>query len=521
MTASPNSGPTQTLLSSRISDFRKRTVNAASSRPLQVAPTQFGNLFKPSTDALQTQRTDSAHGLPFDDNTPDQNMHAAYGPGPITSYSNQASTSMGSAQDRVQVQGWPQSSHTPQQRTAAMQRGSHLIQEFGQSLYQHHLALGMVDTAAGDVVPSTRSQQYAASPGAAFAPQAQILGTMSHVSSSQFNDPLSGESPASPMNFFHRNLNQARAGASQRHQSFSASVQTPNITSDFPQTTACTVADVFSAESQSLPKSSTASHDVSQGHSFSTGSLPFPSPQEQFGGSPVSPLSHGFHQPTPVRVDYENMRRSFSSNVDLTPQHSLLSQHSTANAVPLKRSLPPASPTIGRKRQRLSLPGEDDAPTLTPSASKHQLYAPAGLPADDHIDYAAQIAAIEEFEKQNMAGFEAHSAANTNLDQGLYAEHTTGNTEAMPSNVNHNVNQGIPINPKLYQTTDTDPAAQPTEDNLSGSPGQVAGNPDPQTPQAAATSTQGQGLLDDSSSPLSEPDWSLLNDEAYDAYLQT
>ena len=89
----------------------------------------------------------------------------------------------------------------------------------------------------------------------------------------------------------------------------------------------------------------------------------------------------------------------------------------------------------------------------------------------------------------------------------------------MPSDVNHNAHQGIPIDPQLYQTTNADPTVQPTEDNLTASPNQMAGNPDPPTPQAAATSTQ--GFLDDSSSPLSEPDWSLLNDEAYDAYLQT
>jgi hypothetical protein len=511
------------LLSSRISDYQKRTVNANSGLPTQMAaaPTQSGNLFQTPTDALQTPHTNPAHDLSFD-NISNQNMHTAYGPKSINPHGQHGAVSFGGAPDKVHANGLSQSSHTPQQKTAAMQRGSHLIQELGQNLYQHHLASGMVDPVGVDATQFPRTQQSIASPGMAYAPQAQILSATSHVAVAQLDGQLNGESSVSSVNFFHHNLNQARARASERRQPFASSLQMLNNTSNSPQTTNITAADALSAEPQSPPKSPAGLHDPSQGRSFSTGSVPFYSSANQLGGSPVSPLSRGFHQPTTVRTDYENMRRSFSSNVDLTPQHSLLSSHSAFDAVPLKRSLPPASPTIGRKRQRLSLPGQDDAPTLTPSVSMHQLYAPAGLPADDRFDDPAQIAAIEVFEKQNMADLASLSSAPPNIDPGLYTEHNTRDFGPMQSNINHNAHQSIPIDPQLFQDTNTDPIVQPivqsTEDNTIHSRDQVASKPVPQTPQAPAAPTQ--GFLDDSSSPLSEPDWSLFNEDAYDAYLQ-
>ena len=450
------------MLSSRIYDYQRRTESTISGRPTQTAPaaTQFGNLFQPRTRPLQAPRNNSVNGLPID-TVPDQSMHVTCGADSSTSHGQQIPASVGAHAHEM-----PQSSHTPQQRTAAMQRGSNLIQELGQNLYQHHLASGLVDTTTAGVPQSLRTQQYAAPPGMAYAPQAQMMSTMSHVVSPSVDDELRNGSPVSPVNLFHRNLNQAKAA------------------------------------------------EAAQGHSFSTGSAPLSTTASQsVGGGPMSPPHYNLHQPTTVRVDYENMRRSFSSTVDLTPQQPLLSPHSTSNVEPLERSLPPSSPTGARKRQRLSLPGQDDAPTLTPSSSMHQMYAPAGLPADDRIDYAAQIAAIKVFEKQNMADLAALGGAPSNIDPALYAEHNTAKTMATPSHMTPSAHQSIPIDPQLYQDSSTSHIVQTTEDNVNIPGGEPTDTPGPQLPQAATVPAQ--GLSDDSSSTLSEPDWSLLNDEAF------
>ena len=350
-----------------------------------------------------------------------------------------------------------------------MQRGSDLIQELGQSLHQHQVASGMIDTTAADLAQSLGTQQYTAPSRAMFAPQAQILSVMPHPVSPRFDGSPNDGSPSSPMNFFHHNLNQARAAGA------------------------------------TLP---------SQGRSFSTGSLQFSNlPNQPAVGNPFSPSNHGLPQPTPTRIDYENMRRSFSSTANLTPQHSLLPQHPKSGPEPLKRSLPPASPTVGRKRQRLSFPGEDDAPTLTPSQSKHQLYAPAGLPADDNIDFAAHIAAIEMFEKQNMADLAALSTAPSNIDPSLHAEHGFTNSTAALPNTNLQADQSFPIDPQLYENSSVSTYVQSTEANLIDPSAQITDQSGTQPSQAPATPAR--GFLDDSSSPLSEPDWSLLNDDAF------
>jgi hypothetical protein len=347
-----------------------------------------------------------------------------------------------------------------------MERGSHLLQKFDQSLHQHQLASGMIDTAATDVTQFPRTQQYAVSSEMMFAPQAQMVNAMPHSVSPTVGDSPNVGSPASPMNIFHRNLNQVRAAGA------------------------------------TLP---------SQGRSFSTGSMPLPN--QPLVNSPLSPSNHGIHQASPMRIDYDNMRRSFSSAATLTPQHLLLSTHPTSGPEPLKRSLPPASPTMGRKRQRLSFPGEENAPMLTPSQSKHQLYAPAGLPADANIDFAAEIAAIEMFEKQNMADLAALSASPFNINPMLHPEHGFENSAAALPNGDLHANQSVPIDPRLYQDSGAPNIAQSPRESPIDPGTQVTEYSGSQLQQAATAPTH--NFLDDSSSPLSEPDWSLLNDDAF------
>jgi hypothetical protein len=350
---------------------------------------------------------------------------------------------------------------------AAMEHGSHLLQKFDQSLHQHQLASGLIDTAATDVTQFPRTQQYAASSSEmTFAPPAQMVSAMPHSVSPTVGYSPNDGSPASPMNIFHRNLNQVRAAGAP------------------------------------LP---------SQGRSFSSGSMPLPN--QPLVSSPLSPSSHGIQQATPMRIDYDNMRRSFSSAANLTPQHSLLSTHPRSGPEPLKRSLPPASPTMGRKRQRLSFPGEENAPMLTPSQSKHQLYAPAGLPADAEIDFAAEIAAIEMFEKQNMAELAALSASPSNINPILHPEHNFGNSATALPNGDLHAPQSVSIDPRLYEDSSTSIIVQSTGETLIDPSTQMTEHSGTQPPQAATAPLH--NFLDDSSSPLSEPDWSLLNDDAF------
>ena len=434
-----------------------------------TAPTQFGNLFQPhartSQTAVQAPPADLYQDPPADAMYI-PNVQMPQDPASINSHEQNDLMSGRISSNMAYTQGMIQSSHTPQQRTAAMERSSHLVQEFNQSLQQHQIASGMFDTAATGVTQSPLTQQYATSSGMMFAPQAQMLSAMPHVASPKLDDSLKGGSPASPMNIFHRNLNQARTAGAM------------------------------------LP---------SQGRSFSTGSVPFSN--QPVAGSPLSPLNHGIHQPIPIRNDYENMRRSFSSTANLTPQHSMLSLHPTSGPEPLKRSLPPASPTMGRKRQRLSFPDEDNALALTPSQSKHQLYAPAGLPADGTTDFAADIAAIEMFEQQNMADLAALDTAPSNIDPSLYSEHANGNSAAALPDTNLQAYQSIPIDPQLYEDSSAYATVQSTEESPIDPSTQFTEQSGTQLLQAPATPAR--GFLDDSDSPLSEPDWSLLNDDAF------
>ena len=458
LTGSPNSSPTQPLLSSRIFDYQRRTGNTA--REGIIEDTEYHQIAQMPND-LGSNNPHGQDNLVFGGIS----SNTAYHPGTL------------------------QSSHTPQQRTAAMQRSSHLLQECGQSLHQHQVASGMIDTAAADLTQSPLTHHHATSSGMAFAPQAQMVRAMPHPASPQLDGLPNGGSPASPMNFFHHNLNQARAvGAG-------------------------------------LP---------SQGRSFSTGSIQHSA--QPVIDSPLSPSNHELHQATLIRRDYENMRRSFSSTANLTPQDTLFSPYPTSGPEPLKRSLPPASPTVSRKRQRLSLPGEDEAPTLTPSQSKHQLYAPAGLPANDQIDFEAHIAAIEAFERQNIAGVAALSTAPPNIDPGFYSAqydggsaaalaypnfqadqsvlsaHDNGGSTAALAYPNFQADQSVPIDPQLYENSSAS-IVYSTEDSPVDPSAPITEQSGAQPPQAAAASNQ--GILDDSSSPLSEPDWSLLNDDMF------
>jgi hypothetical protein len=453
-TGSPNSSPTQNQfsLSSTIFDYQKRTGNATLSGSPQMggpAPS-FGNLLKAkmgeSQVAAQTPCTDTPQ-LP-------RNSNMFNGSASTNAGGQQPRESDGSHPMNPYAQEMPRVSHTPQQRTASMQRSAQLVQQLGRDLVQKQSAFGVASAGAANL---SGSQQHAMSPSMFYAPQAimqpQALSATSHTLPPQSSSQTHIGSPGSPPNIFHRNLQQS----------------------------------MTARDAQATP---------SLGHrSLSTGSVPASMlPMQHVQSSPTAPSSSGFQPSRTTHNEYENMRRSFSSTTNLTPHSSLAVQYNAPNTEPVKRSMPPASPTVARKRARLSLPGEDDAPTLTPSSSSLQFYAPAGLPVNDHVDYTAGIAAIEEFEKQSMA-----------------------DRVAAPHHVDPELPQHIPVDPQLYEGTTSFPNNQIIENSFADPGSRIAGQAYTALPGETGTTAENLETLanDASDSSLSEPDWSILNDDAF------
>jgi hypothetical protein len=411
----------------------------------------FGNLFKSkmggSQAVTQAPRTDTPQ-LPH-------NSNMLNGPVPTNADGQQLRKSAESRPMNPYAQEMHRTSHTPQQRTASIQRGSQLVQQLGRDLEQYQSASGVGSAGAAKM---SGARQHAMAPSTMYAPQAvmqpQAPSATSHALPPQPNSLNYIGSPGSPPNIFHRNLQQS----------------------------------MIARTAQATP--------VSGHRSFSTGSAPASMlPMQQFHSSPTAPLSSGFQPSKTTHSEYENMRRSFSSTANLTPHSSLAVQYNTPNAEPMKRSMPPASPTVARKRARLSLPGEDDAPTLTPSSSRLQFYAPAGLPVNDNADYSAGIAAIEEFEKQNMAGGAPLNAGQHHDDP--------------------NESQETPIDPQLTEGNTTFSNNQNIGNSLLDPGTQNAGQAYIAVPQETGTATGNFDTLanEASDSSLSEPDWGLLNDD--------
>lgn len=464
-TGSPNSSRTQSqvLLGSKILDYQKGIEKSPSSGSMQIgaAPPVFGDLLKTQTGAsqaaLQEPRSAFLPG-PHTNNILNRSEQMPHVSSPTDMYTQQRHDPSGGPSTGQQPQGMSRTAYTPQQRTASMQRSAQLLQQLDRDLYQQQSASGVVGTGA-NVSNSQSSQQHAVSPPM-YAPQPmrpQASRAISYALPPQPSSQRQVDLPASPVNFFHQNLQQA----------------------------------MVAKDAQVTP--------VLGHRSFSTGSVPasmLPSPQ--LPGIQTSLLNSSLQPAATTHADYENMRRSFSSTTNLTPQSSFNVQHDTPNAEPLKRSLPPMSPTVSRKRTRLSLPGEDEAPILTPSSSSYQLYAPTGLPADDQADYSADIAAIEEFEKQSKAGLAAFDTAPTQADPGMY--------------------QGVPIDPQLYDGANYSFNGYSADDNLVNVGGQIAEptNAVQQPESRPSSATEGfNSLVAEASSDSSEPDWSLLNEDMF------
>jgi hypothetical protein len=360
-----------------------------------------------------------------------------------------------------------------------MQRSTYLAQQLGRQLYQQQVASGIVGAATG-ASPSSQSPQEAGSPRMPYtshaaqtrAPSASPLQS----APGHFGGMNYGGLPMAPANIFRQNYQQSMG-------------------------------------------------QVPMGRSFSTGSLPAPGGFSP--GSPMPTLNSNFQPNAPPSRDYESMRRSFSSTANLTPQPVITGNHAVPDFSLTKRSMPPSSPTDVRKRPRLSLPGqslpgEDEAPVLRPSTSSFQLHAPAGLPADDTVDFAASIAAIEEFEREHAA---AQPTALTTSDP----QHPTPHDEAIQAHTdtyeitNEHTNETAVSNSQIPQYSSQ---SYETTHNL-GDAILIPSNMVDQNSQLSEpsdfnqeTNQQGQNdannnFHDDENRSASEPEWDLLADDVF------
>jgi hypothetical protein len=226
--------------------------------------------------------------------------------------------------------------------------------------------------------------------------------------------------------------------------------------------------------------------------------------------------------------DYESMRRSFGSATNLPPLSTITGDYSVPDCSPAKRSVPPSSPTAVRKRVRLSipgqsLPGEDEAPVLRPSASSFQLHAPAGLPADDTVDFAASIEAIEKFERENAAAQPATTSDPQHPhDEATLAHTNTHETTTETANANshlpesqhstqsyepiHNLGDAIMIPSNMADKSSE--LSEPSDFNQQGQNGA-------NHLYDANDLYDTNNLYDDAKDAVSEPDWDLLADGVF------
>ena len=271
-------------------------------------------------------------------------------------------------------------------------RSTQLAQQLGRSLQEQQLRLGIVGTSPALKSSSPQVQQGFATPNMPYAPQTTLQNPASSACSQPMPTDYNGQPcaaiPGTPVGVLRHNYQQDMA----------ATTTPPGALGN---------------------------------RSLSTGSLPLSGTLSEYGQeSPMQASNSDLKPATPPRPDYERLRRSFSSTVDLTSKSMDVSNEVAQSSEPVKRKVPSISPAIApRKRVRLSLPGQDEAPALTPSRSDFQLYAPAGLPADDNnVDWAASIAAIADFEKQQLQ--EAANRVNFSSTAPAVPQHYAPSYEA-------------------------------------------------------------------------------------------
>jgi len=369
-------------------------------------------------------------------------------------------------------------------RATPAQKSTYLAQQVGHQLYQQQLAAGIVRAPTTGVSSFPQGLQETASPSMPHASHFMHNHAMrmspSQSSSNQLGGMNYGGLPMAPPNIFHQNYQNSMA---------------------------------------------------SSGRSFSMSAMPTSSMSNQPGlGSPMPTLNSNFHPNGTSPYDYESMRRSFSSTANLTPQTSTMTGDQVTDPSPTKRSMPPSSPTAMRKRVRLSipgqsLPGEDEAPVLKPSSSSYQLHAPAGLPADDTIDFAASIEAIEAYERDNATELAALSTTRPTSDPQHAAPHDEA-TQPFPDFQEPARETTDTSNPQLPVSQTSTQAHETAPNNHFGDAILIPANVDEQTRQLSQPSdfnnnnnqqsqTNANQLDDEAKDTTSEPEWDLLADDVF------
>jgi hypothetical protein len=396
-------------------------------------------------------------------------------------------------------------------RATPTQKSTYLAQQLGRTLYKQQLASGIIGTS-----PSPQSPQEKASPrmpshaAQTRAPSASPLQS----SSSHFGGLNYGGLPMPPpANLFQQNYQQSMGQAPIGRSFSTGSVPTSNMFSpsgrDGPMPT---------LNSNFQPHAPTQWDDYeSMRHSFGPATnLP---PLSTITGGHAVPDSPQSHEPA-HNDDYEYMRRSFSSTANLPPLSAITGDHPVPEPSPSKRSVPPSSPTAVRKRIRLSipgqsLPGEDEAPVLRPSASNFQLHAPAGLPADDTIDFAASIEAIEKFERENPATQPSSATTSDPQHPGSREEATQA-----PTNTHETTKETANSNSQLPEQQFSTQSHENTH-NLGDAiliPTNMADRSSQVTEQTEFNQqgrNDANNLYDDAKDAVSEPDWDLLADDVF------
>jgi hypothetical protein len=474
---STTSSPTRSKasLSNKILDYQRSTGSMEMPGQKQGATSSLDNPFQFGSQSVlsQTPRVDSPRlshtsgGLPYLNQQPFNSIPAnAYGQ--LGHATHAGGPMIGQA---------PPMTQDAYQRAIATQRSTYLAQQLGRQLYQQQKALSIVGAVATGTSASPQSPQEAATP------------IMSHVpNGAQTRAPSASPLQSSPGHFGGLNYGglPMPPAANVFHQNYQQSMGQAPI-----------------------------------GRSFSTGSVPSSGVFSPSGcGSPMPTLNSNFQPHAPPQYDYESMRRSFSSTANLNPQSVFTGDNPVSSSSPTKRSMPPPSPTAVRKRIRLSLPGqslpgEDEAPVLRPSASSFQLHAPAGLPVDDTVDFAASIEAIENFEREHA---NAQPAALTTSDP----QHPAPHDEVVQAHANtHETTNDMPdpnyqfpasqFSTQSYDTTHDLGNAILIPSNMADRSSQLLEPSEfNQQPQNDAND-----LHDDAKDAASEPEWDLLADDVF------
>ena len=476
-TTSSASSPTRgkVSLSNKIADYQRSVGHTGTPAQKLGATSLSGNPSQPGPQASlhRTPQVDSPQ-LP---NTIDGLHHSnqqSLNANPSSTYGQHGQT----AYPSNPMRGQPHAAIMTQeafQRAAATQRSTYLAQQLGRNLYHHQLASGIVGAPARGAMSSPQSPQEAASPsmphGSHFTQTHALSGSPLQSASNQFGHfggMNYGGLPMAPPNIFHQNYQNSMG---------------------------------------------------SNGRSFSMHSMPTSGVSSPLGrNSPMQTLNSNFQPNLPGQHDYESMRRSFSSTPNLTPQATMTGDHAVADSSPTKRSMPPSSPTAVRKRVRLSLPvsGEDEAPVLQPSTSSFQLHAPAGLLADDTVDFAASIEAIEAFEREHAANLAAQPTTQATFDP----QHPVPQDEATQRLA------GIQETAKETRDTSSLPMSQYSTQSYGtaqnfGDAILVPSNMGEQGSQPSQSDFKQQSqknanhLEDEVKDTASEPEWDLLADDVF------